>query len=175
MNVWKKWGAALILIGAALFLGTILTACNRTTVPEKPVAPVSQSAPSEPEKEVKESIGIGSSPVSPVEERLKQIPEDSSSVPEEKPIEEPLRILVESDTRRIVFQLNGSSAAKDLYRQLPLTVPVENYGNNEKIFYPPEKLSTEDTPIAQGPAGTLAYYAPWGDIAPAAVPEVYIS
>ena len=64
----------------------------------------------------------------------------------------------------IVCALNDSSAADSLYAQLPLTVAVEDYSDNEKIFYPPSALDTADTPPAQGGAGTLAYYAPWGDV-----------
>lgn len=64
----------------------------------------------------------------------------------------------------IVFALNNSIAAKDLYAQLPMSVEVESFSNNEQIFYPPEKLDTSDAPLAKGPAGTLAYYAPWGDV-----------
>jgi hypothetical protein len=41
---------------------------------------------------------------------------------------------------------------------------VENYSSNEKIFYPPKKLNIKDTPLADAKAGTLAYYAPWGDV-----------
>ena len=74
-----------------------------------------------------------------------------------------IRIL--ADDREIIFQLNDSPAARSLYDQLPLILPVENYGGNEKIFYPPRELDVSDTPLAQGPAGTLAYYAPWGDVA----------
>ena len=48
--------------------------------------------------------------------------------------------------------------------QLPLTVEIENYSTNEKIFYPPEKLDTRDSPLAKGGIGTLAYYEPWGDV-----------
>lgn len=65
----------------------------------------------------------------------------------------------------IVFQLNHSAAAESLDSQLPLSVLVENYGDHEKIFYPPEKLDISNTPLAEGPAGTLAYYEPWGNIA----------
>ena len=65
----------------------------------------------------------------------------------------------------VVFALNDSAAAQALYAQLPLTLPVEDYGGNEKIFYPPEELDVQDAPLAEGPAGTLAYYAPWGDVA----------
>lgn len=70
-----------------------------------------------------------------------------------------------NDETVIVFALNDSTAASDLYDQLPLSVEVENYGSNEKIFYPPEKLNTADAPLAEGPAGTLTYYEPWGNIA----------
>ncbi len=65
----------------------------------------------------------------------------------------------------IVFVLNDSAAATALYNQLPLYAEAENYSNNEKIWYPPEKLDTGDAPLAKGPAGTLAYYAPWGNVA----------
>lgn len=35
----------------------------------------------------------------------------------------------------------------------------------EKIFYTPERLDASDAPMANGPAGTLAYYEPWGNVA----------
>ena len=41
---------------------------------------------------------------------------------------------------------------------------VEDYSTNEKIFYPPQELDVSDAPQAGGAVGTLAYYAPWGDI-----------
>lgn len=62
-------------------------------------------------------------------------------------------------------KVQGSETADAFYRQLPLSVSVEDYAGSEKIFYPPEALDTGDTPAAQGPAGTLAYYEPWGNIA----------
>ena len=40
----------------------------------------------------------------------------------------------------------------------------QTYSTNEKIFYPPEKLDTRDSPLAKGGIGTLAYYEPWGDM-----------
>jgi len=76
-----------------------------------------------------------------------------------------MRITVKANGNIIVFELNNSPAARDLYAQLPLDITVENYGTNEKIFYPPEKLDTTDTPLVDGAqVGTLAYYAPWGDV-----------
>lgn len=61
-------------------------------------------------------------------------------------------------------QLNSSPAAQSLYAQLPLTVDVENYSNNEKIFYPPQSLATEQSPLASPGTGVVAYYRPWGDV-----------
>jgi len=75
-----------------------------------------------------------------------------------------MQISVKANGKTTVFELNHSPAARDLYAQLPLSVSVENYSSNEKIFYPPKKLNTTDTPQADAQAGTLAYYAPWGDV-----------
>lgn len=72
-------------------------------------------------------------------------------------------ITVSDGTNVVVFALNDSDAANALWAQLPLTIAVENYSSNEKIFYP-DKLETSHTPAAQGQAGALAYYAPWGDV-----------
>jgi len=75
-----------------------------------------------------------------------------------------MKISVKANGNTTVFKLNNSPAARDLYAQLPLSITVENYSSNEKIFYPPKKLNTTDTPQADAQAGTLAYYAPWGDV-----------
>jgi hypothetical protein len=76
-----------------------------------------------------------------------------------------MKIHVKANGNTVVFELNDSTAAKALYAQLPLSITVENYSNNEKIFYPPEKLNTTDTPLADScQVGTLAYYAPWEDV-----------
>lgn len=77
----------------------------------------------------------------------------------------PMQIRVQSDTQTIVFELNDSPAAQSFYEQLPLSISVEDYAGSEKLFYPPEGLDVSDTPLAEGPAGTLAYYEPWGNVA----------
>lgn len=100
----------------------------------------------------------------PVTEAPPPPSEETASDTKEPPIKE-LQIWVEGeDGQNIVFQLNNSSAAHALYDQLPLSVPAEDYSNDEKIFYPPNELDTRDTPLAKGPAGTLAYYEPWGNV-----------
>lgn len=73
-------------------------------------------------------------------------------------------IQVTSNSNTTIFKLNNSPAAKSLYNQLPMSIAVEDYGNKEKIFYPPQKLETLNTPSSHAKAGTLAYYAPWGDV-----------
>lgn len=65
----------------------------------------------------------------------------------------------------VTYQLNDSAAADALLSQLPLTLEVEDFSDNEKVFYPPEELDVTDAPLAEtGEAGTLAYYEPWGDV-----------
>lgn len=75
-----------------------------------------------------------------------------------------MRISVQFGDSIVVYELNDSPAAVSLYEQLPLTIEVEDFSNNEKIFYPPNELDVSQTPLAEGGAGTLAYYAPWGDV-----------
>ena len=74
------------------------------------------------------------------------------------------QISVQFGENTVVYELNAGTAADSLYEQLPLTIEVEDYSTNEKIFYPPQPLDTNNSPLAQSGAGTLAYYEPWGDI-----------
>lgn len=76
-----------------------------------------------------------------------------------------MKISVESNGNTTIYELNNSGASKDLISQLPLEIAVENYSHDEKIYYPPNKLTTNNTPLASNAVtGTLAYYAPWGDV-----------
>lgn len=79
--------------------------------------------------------------------------------------EKAMQITVTANGNTIVYELNDSQAARDLHVQLPLEIDVENYSRNEKIYYPPKKLNTANTPLVKSArSGTLAYYAPWGDV-----------
>ncbi len=76
-----------------------------------------------------------------------------------------MRITVSANGKEAEYELNDSRASNDLLTQLRMTIKVENYGGIEKIFYPPAKLNTSDTPLAKDiKAGALAYYAPWADV-----------
>lgn len=78
--------------------------------------------------------------------------------------EDNMQIEVLNNNIRIVYELNDSKAAKELYDSLPITTDVENFSNNEKIFYPEVSLDTSSLPLARGGSGILAYYRPWGNI-----------
>ena len=76
-----------------------------------------------------------------------------------------MKIQVSDGTNTIIYELNETSAAKSLYKMLPLEVKVENYGTNEKIFYPSTTVSYgSDCIEGDCPAGTLALFSPWGNI-----------
>ena len=75
-----------------------------------------------------------------------------------------LKISVSDGTHTIVYELNDSPSAKSLYGMLPLDIVVENYGHNEKIFYPPQTVDTTDGIEGGGDAGGLALFSPWGNV-----------
>lgn len=74
-----------------------------------------------------------------------------------------MKIRVTNNELTINYELNDSSAAHDLAKQLPITTRIKNYSDDEKIFYPKE-LDTSSTPSANAKAGNLGYFAPWGDV-----------
>lgn len=94
----------------------------------------------------------------------------TAGAPASAPVEEDAMadgrtITVTCGEATVTYQLNDSSAASALLAQLPLTLEVDDFSDNEKIFYPPEGLDVTDAPLAEtGEAGTLAYYEPWGDV-----------
>jgi hypothetical protein len=75
-----------------------------------------------------------------------------------------MKIIITSNGKMVIFELNDSDASKEFLSQLPLSIKVEDYALNEKIFYPAKKLSTSNTPLANAKKGTLAYYEPWSNV-----------
>lgn len=74
-----------------------------------------------------------------------------------------MRISVKSEDHEVIYELNNSRAAAELYAQLPLETEAEPFSDNEITFYP-EELNVEDAPLSSGEPGSLSYYAPWGDV-----------
>lgn len=73
-------------------------------------------------------------------------------------------IKVSANGKEIVFALNDTSVSHSFYEHLPLTVAVENYSNNEKIFQPPKKLDCSKAQEGACPVGTIAYFSPWNNV-----------
>ena len=75
------------------------------------------------------------------------------------------KIRVSGNGITLTFELNDSSASKDLLRQINRDYELMPYSDNEMYFNPEEKLDVFDTPLAPGgKQGTLAYYAPWNNV-----------
>ena len=76
-----------------------------------------------------------------------------------------MRVSIEVGDTTVFAVLDDSPTARDFVSMLPLDLDVESYGNNEKIAYPPRKLTTEGSgPFANEAPGDFAYFAPWGNI-----------
>lgn len=75
------------------------------------------------------------------------------------------KLLLSVEDGSLTLTLEDNSAARSLLSQLPLTLTFEDYNGTEKIAYPPEGLDLSDAPESCDPdVGTLAYYAPWGNL-----------
>ena len=75
-----------------------------------------------------------------------------------------MRIKVSDGKHAVVYQLNDSPSAHSLYAMLPLEIEVEDYGSNEKIFYPEREIDAADGIEGGGGAGDLALFSPWGNV-----------
>lgn len=73
------------------------------------------------------------------------------------------KITITNNGHKLTFALNDSAAAKALVEQLPMTVDVKNFSDNEKLFYPNKKLPKK-APTALAKRGTLACFTPWGNL-----------
>lgn len=80
------------------------------------------------------------------------------------PYTEPITATLALQGVQYQFILNDSSASRDLASRCPIEIKLENYADNEKIFYLDEPLDVSDTPLAAGEAGTLCYFEPWNDV-----------
>lgn len=107
---------------------------------------------------------IGIAKITNISDGLQRETDEPEKIPNQENEDSKMQISIIGNGNTIIFELNNDQAATDLYEQLPLMIKVEDFSNNEKIFYPPKKLNTANTPLANAQFGTLAYYAPWGDV-----------
>ena len=79
---------------------------------------------------------------------------------------ETMNIRMTMASQIITASLEESDSARDFFAMLPLTLPLEDYAETEKIAYLPRKLTTQTAPEGIDPqVGDIAYYAPWGNLA----------
>lgn len=79
---------------------------------------------------------------------------------------ETMKIRMTMAGKIITASLEESDSARDFFAMLPLTLPLEDYAETEKIAYLPGKLTTQDAPKGIDPnVGDICYYTPWGNLA----------
>ncbi len=91
-----------------------------------------------------------------------------SRLPEENNISttDTMKLKITIGEKTAVAILYDNPTTRDFIAQLPLTVTMEDFAGKEKIFYPPEKLSTTERKAVTDPKiGDINVYAPWGNIA----------
>lgn len=77
-----------------------------------------------------------------------------------------LKIRMTIEGQVIDATLSDTPTARDFASMLPLTLTLSDYARTEKISDLPRKLTTNAAPSGTKPsAGTIAYYAPWGNLA----------
>jgi len=82
------------------------------------------------------------------------------------PVSSQQRIKITFGENVVTARIYDNATSRDFIAQLPLTIDMEDYAGAEKIFYPPQKLSTADRQAVGDPAiGDINVYAPWGNIA----------
>lgn len=75
------------------------------------------------------------------------------------------KIVIRKGDKQVIVKLGQGSAAKDLYKRLPLKVKFEDFNSTEKIAYLNSALNLQGEPKGYTPqVGDLAYYAPWKNL-----------
>jgi len=76
------------------------------------------------------------------------------------------KIRITVDGQVIAATLADNPTTRDFIASLPLTLALDDHAGTEKIAYLDRKLSTAGAPPGATPTvGTIAYYAPWGNLA----------
>ena len=76
------------------------------------------------------------------------------------------RIRITIGDRVLTARIYDNATSRDFIAQLPITVDMTDFASSEKIFYPPQTMSTADRETVSDPmAGDINVYAPWGNIA----------
>lgn len=93
---------------------------------------------------------------------------DPAADPSPAPIQEGSTVQIRLTTSDVVLTatLADNPTAEAFAAQLPMTVPISDHADTEKVFHPPSGLTTQGASDGYDPsAGDIAYYAPWGNVA----------
>lgn len=147
-----------------IFAAVLVTACSQapTSPPPLPTS-VTQALASSPTAAPPTPIAPPVTPTSVPPTTAKTAAPAAEINPERS---DSMQIKITGDDTEITGTLVDNKATQDFIALLPLTLTLEDYGNTEKIYYLPERLSTQDAPEGMDPAvGDITYYAPWGNLA----------
>lgn len=76
------------------------------------------------------------------------------------------KVRISWEDKEVIIAVENNKTAADFLSMLPMTAVFEDYNNTEKIMYPERELiKDEEAAGCQPKAGTLALYAPWGNLA----------
>lgn len=97
---------------------------------------------------------------------INRSPIDEIYSQQEQEIMKNMKLKITFGETALTATIYDNPTTKDLISMLPLTTELEDYANNEKIFYPERKLTRDGAPDGYAPKrGDITYYAPWGDVA----------
>lgn len=75
------------------------------------------------------------------------------------------RIQFTLNNQPVVVALYDNAASQQLLKQLPLTLELSDFANEEKIATLPTPLTTQGVQLAKLQKSDFTYYAPWGNLA----------
>lgn len=77
-----------------------------------------------------------------------------------------MKIRMTVEDKALIATLEDNATSRDFASLLPLKLTLKDYAATEKIADLPRRLSQEGAPAGSTPSiGTIAYYAPWGNLA----------
>lgn len=135
----------------ALVAAVALTGCNGTTgtTPDTAPSPPLQETPME------------SSPNNPPGSGTASDRPTGATAPTSDTVGGSTPLLLDVDGSTISARLDGSAVSASLVEQLPLTLPVRDFGGQEKVADLPEPLDLDGAPAGSGAeSGMIGYYAP---------------
>lgn len=70
------------------------------------------------------------------------------------------------DNKEIVVRLDDNITARELLKELPITLSFSDYSRNEKVAYTGKKYTVDNSQTTHSPSkGDLMFFAPWGYLA----------